>query len=44
MWAPNAVYTGSAPLADLYPGDAYVDLVGLSNYNWGHYRPRRLRD
>jgi hypothetical protein len=37
MWAPNAVYTGSAPLASLYPGDAYVDTVGLSNYNWGHY-------
>ena len=37
MWAPNAVYTGSAPLAPLYPGDAYVDAVGLSNYNWGHY-------
>jgi mannan endo-1,4-beta-mannosidase len=37
MWAPNAVYTGSAPLASLYPGDAYVDAVGLSNYNWGRY-------
>ncbi|MCW2705783.1 MAG: hypothetical protein JWQ37_3778 [Blastococcus sp.] len=37
MWAPNAVYTGSAPLASLYPGDVYVDDVGLSNYNWGHY-------
>jgi beta-mannanase len=35
MWAPNAVYTGAAPLAPLYPGDAYVDDVGLSNYNWG---------
>ena len=37
MWAPNAVYTGSAPLPQLYPGDAYVDAVGLSNYNWGNY-------
>jgi hypothetical protein len=37
MWSPNAVYTGSSPLASLYPGDAYVDAVGLSNYNWGHY-------
>ena len=35
MWSPNAVYDGSAPLEPLYPGDAYVDLVGLSNYNWG---------
>ncbi|WNV76375.1 glycosyl hydrolase [Geodermatophilus sp. DSM 44513] len=35
LWAPNAVYPGSAPLAPLYPGDEYVDLVGVSNYNWG---------
>ncbi len=35
MWAPNALYTGSAPLGPLYPGDAYVDAVGVSNYNWG---------
>ena len=37
MWAPNAVYVGGAELADLYPGDAYVDQVGLSNYNWGYF-------
>lgn len=37
MWAPNAVYSGSAPLAPLYPGDAYVDDVGVSNYNWGNF-------
>ncbi|SDY54335.1 Glycosyl hydrolase family 26 [Modestobacter sp. DSM 44400] len=35
MWAPNGVFRGSASLAGLYPGDAYVDLVGMSNYNWG---------
>jgi mannan endo-1,4-beta-mannosidase len=35
LWAPNAVYPGSAPLASVYPGDAYVDAVGVSNYNWG---------
>lgn len=37
LWAPNAVYTGSAPLAPLYPGDAYVDAVGVGNYNWGEH-------
>lgn len=37
MWSPNAVYAGSAPLAPLYPGDGYVDAVGVSNYNWGDY-------
>lgn len=35
LWAPNAVYPGAAPLAPLFPGDAYVDAVGVSNYNWG---------
>ncbi len=34
-WAPNRAYTGSAPLKPLYPGDAHVDRVGLSAYNWG---------
>jgi hypothetical protein len=38
MWAPNAVYPGAGPLRDLYPGDAYVDRVGISNYNWGDRR------
>ena len=38
MWAPNAVYTGGGGLDGLYPGDAYVDAVGVSNYNWGDAR------
>ncbi|MGZ4591352.1 MAG: glycoside hydrolase family 26 protein [Actinomycetes bacterium] len=38
MWAPNAVYTGGGGLDVLYPGDAYVDSVGVSNYNWGDAR------
>ena len=37
LWAPNALYTGSAPLGPLYPGDDYVDRVGVSNYNWGEH-------
>lgn len=35
IWAPNVENTGSAPLAPLYPGDAYVDWVALDGYNWG---------
>jgi beta-mannanase len=31
------VYTGGSALAGLFPGDAYVDEVGLSNYNWGDF-------
>jgi beta-mannanase len=47
VWAPNVEYTGSthlcdpgpAPLpagqANVYPGDAYVDWMGVDGYNWG---------
>ena len=35
VWCPNVEYTGSTPLAGLYPGDAYVDWTGLDGYNWG---------
>jgi len=34
-WSANVPYEGSTPLAALYPGDAYVDRVGLDGYNWG---------
>jgi beta-mannanase len=32
VWSPNVSYAGSAPLQELYPGDQYVDWVGLSGY------------
>jgi beta-mannanase len=32
VWSPNITYTGSANLAELYPGNNYVDWVGLSGY------------
>ncbi|MFT2708086.1 glycoside hydrolase family 26 protein [Clavibacter zhangzhiyongii] len=35
VWTPNVPYAGSTALAGLYPGDAYVDVVGLDGYNWG---------
>ncbi|WP_445442647.1 glycoside hydrolase family 26 protein [Clavibacter sp. km1a] len=35
VWTPNVPYYGSTDLAGLYPGDAYVDVVGLDGYNWG---------
>jgi hypothetical protein len=35
VWAPNVSYPGTTPYAQLYPGDAYVDWVGLDGYNWG---------
>lgn len=35
VWSPNVDYNGATPLASLYPGDAYVGLVGVDGYNWG---------
>jgi mannan endo-1,4-beta-mannosidase len=32
VWSPNVVWNGSADLATLYPGNAYVDWIGLSGY------------
>jgi Glycosyl hydrolase family 26 len=37
-WVPNIPYTGSVDLPQVYPGDAYVDQVGLDGYNWGTTR------
>ncbi|GIG29380.1 glycoside hydrolase family 26 protein [Cellulomonas marina] len=39
VWSPNVVYPGSTPLAGLYPGDAYVDVVAVDGYNWGTSAP-----
>jgi hypothetical protein len=35
VWDPMVDFAGSTPLAELYPGDAYVDVVGMDGYNWG---------
>ncbi len=39
VWNPNVDFSGSTPLAGLYPGDGYVDAVGLDGYNWGTSQP-----
>jgi hypothetical protein len=38
VWSPNVDYLGQAPFAAYYPGDAWVDWVGLDGYNWGTLR------
>jgi hypothetical protein len=35
VWCPNTKFTGSTPLASLYPGNAYVDWTCLDSYNAG---------
>ena len=39
VWQPSSIYMTSTPLAGLYPGDAYVDVVAMSGYNWGATQP-----
>jgi len=38
VWAPVAHYEGATPYKDVYPGDTYVDWLGVSGYNWGDTR------
>lgn len=35
VWAPNRAYLGSTGLGSLYPGDAYVEWVGINGFNRG---------
>jgi mannan endo-1,4-beta-mannosidase len=42
VWSPNIEYNGSTPLEELYPGDDYVDWLGMDGYNWGTV-PHRAR-
>jgi len=35
LWCPNNSDNGGTPAEDYYPGDSYVDWVGLDGYNWG---------
>lgn len=39
VWAPNVVSPDFTPLKRLYPGDRFVDLVGIDGYNWGPTQP-----
>ena len=35
VWSPNVIMGSTPSLASLYPGDAYVDWLGVDGYNWG---------
>ncbi len=34
-WSPNVLYTGGPPLAPLYPGNRFVDLLAMDGFNRG---------
>ncbi len=35
LWCPDAADAQRDPITDWYPGDEYVDCIGLDGYNWG---------
>ncbi|MEF8894607.1 glycoside hydrolase family 26 protein [Halodesulfurarchaeum sp.] len=35
LWSINAETTSDVDIAAIYPGDAYVDLIGVDGYNFG---------
>ena len=36
VWVPNVVFDSlPGTLEDVYPGDGYVDWLGMNGYNWG---------
>jgi beta-mannanase len=35
VWSPNVESDGSVSFSKVYPGDAYVDWLGIDGYNWG---------
>ena len=39
VWTPIVSYSGSTPLAGLFPGNSAVDAVGVDGYNWGTTKP-----
>ena len=36
VWTPNVNHGGGLPFKRFYPGDRWVDWVGLDGFNWGH--------
>lgn len=39
VWCPIVHYAGSTPFEKVFPGDSYVDWIGLDGYNWGSLHP-----
>jgi hypothetical protein len=36
VWCPNVNQSGRLPFVHYYPGDRWVDWVGLDGFNWGY--------
>ncbi len=42
VWCPNVDTAKTVPFEPLYPGDAYVDWIGMDGYNWGPDQDQQL--
>lgn len=38
VWCPNTIFPGSTDLLKLWPGDDYVQYMGIDGYNWGQLK------
>jgi hypothetical protein len=36
VWAPNVDRNGAMPFSEYFPGESWVDYLGLDGYNWGN--------
>jgi hypothetical protein len=41
VWSPNILYPGAVSLSSVYPGNAYVNWIGVDGYNWGTSLPHK---
>jgi beta-mannanase len=41
VWCPNVIEDKAINFSQMYPGDAYVDWLGLDGYNWATSKPWR---
>jgi hypothetical protein len=39
LWTPNTDFPAAIPMASVYPGDAYVDWLGMDGYNHIPFNP-----
>ena len=39
VWTPITNHWHSTPYSQVFPGNAYVDVVGVDGYNWGSVKP-----
>jgi mannan endo-1,4-beta-mannosidase len=44
VWTPSVEKTRTRPMEDYFPGEEYVDYVGLDGYSWSGSRPQSFAE